>query len=314
MSSLLDLIADNQSAAGLAVTSVVIVVGALLLRWAAAPLMRRRFHDDPYRRYWSVKLVSYAITALAVILFIALWAPLGGQLSVVLGFATAGVAFAMREVIGSLFGWLNILLGRIYTVGDRIEIAGVRGDVMDITPLRTKILEIGSDPELTETPTSWIGARQPTGRVVAVSNLKSFTDPVFNYSAHFEWVWEELTITVSQDADWRRAEEILLDCVREHEPQRRKSGEEALARLAERYLVSRAEVEPRTFVRLADGDVDLIGRFVTPVRSSRAAKDAILRRAMGRMQDEGIALAYPTYSVQGAVVVEPSDPDANAER
>ena len=298
MSEFFDLLADSDSAAGLAVTSVAIVVVALLLRAALAPLARRRFRDDAFRRYWAGKLVSYVIAVVGTVFFIALWAPLGGQLSVILGFATAGVAFAMREVIGSLFGWLNIMLGRIYTVGDRIEIAGVRGDVLDITPLRTKVLEIGSDAVQPEAPTSWIGARQPTGRVVAVSNLKSFTDPVFNYSSHFDWVWEELTVTVPQDADWRRAEEILIESVRAYEPERRRSGEQALSRLEARYLVTRAEIEPRTFIQLSDGDVGIVARFVTPVRTSRIAKDTILREVMTRLEDESIPLAYPTFSVQ----------------
>jgi hypothetical protein len=121
------------------------VVVALGLRLVLVPFVRRRFADDPYRRYWSGKVASYAIVAVAVIAIVALWAPLGGRLSVILGFATAGIAFAMQEVIGALFGWVNILAGRIYTVGDRIEIAGVRGDVADITPQGSSI-RLGQRP------------------------------------------------------------------------------------------------------------------------------------------------------------------------
>ena len=100
----------------------------------------------------------------------------------------------MQEVIGALFGWINILAGRIYTVGDRVDIARTRGDVMDITPLRTTLMEIGSPAERAATP---VAARQPTGRVATVPNRKTFTDPVVNYSAHFDWIWNELTFTVS---------------------------------------------------------------------------------------------------------------------
>jgi small-conductance mechanosensitive channel len=57
--------------------------------------------------------------------------------------ATAGLAFAMQEVIGALAGWVSILTGRHCRVGDRIQMGGVHGDVLDLSPLRTKILEIG---------------------------------------------------------------------------------------------------------------------------------------------------------------------------
>lgn len=299
MDRLLDLLIDTDSLAGLAVTTVAIAVAALGLRLLLVPLARRRHRDDRYRRYWAGKLVSYAIAAVAVISLIAIWAPFGGRISVILGFATAGIAFAMQEVIGALFGWVNILAGRIYTVGDRIEIGGVRGDVMDISPLRTKVLEIGSEPTGDGRHTTWVTARQPTGRVVTVSNRKTFTEPVFNYSAHLEWIWEELTFAVPQDADWEAAEAILLEEIRGHAPELRARGEAALAKLGERYLISPAEVQPRSYIRLTEGDIEIVGRFVTAVRTARTAKDAITRAVVGRLRECGIPVAYPTYSVDG---------------
>ena len=70
------------------------------------------------------------------------WRPFAGRIAVILGFATAGLAFAMQEVIGALAGWISILTGRHFRVGDRIQMGGVRGDVLDLSPLRTKILEV----------------------------------------------------------------------------------------------------------------------------------------------------------------------------
>ncbi len=297
MERLLELFVDTESAAGLAVTSVVILLVAAGVRLVAVPLVRRRFADDRYRRYWSAKIVTYVIAAVVLLVLVALWAPLGGRLSVILGFATAGVAFAMQEVIGALFGWVNILAGRIYTVGDRVEVAGVRGDVVDITPLRTTLFEIGSDPARSGRGSSWVSARQPTGRLVIVSNKKTFTEPVFNFSAHLEWIWEEVVFAVSRDSDWPAAEAIVLAEMQADNPEQRREGEAALARLGERYLLSRSEVEPQTYVRLAAGDIEIVGRFVTVVREARAAKDRITRRVLVRLAERDIALAYPTYSV-----------------
>ena len=300
---LLDLLVDTDSVAGLAVTSAAVILGALGVRVIAVPLVRRRFRGDDYRRYWAGKLVGYTLTTLTAIVLVVLWAPLGGRLSVILGFATAGVAFAMQEVIGALFGWLNILAGRIYDVGDRIEVAGVRGDVMDITPLRTKVLEIGSDGPGRDGATSWVSARQPTGRVVAVSNKKTFTEPVFNYSAQLEWIWEEMTFPIARGADWGRAEEIVLEEVRGQAPDVREAGERALASLGRRYLISSADVEARTFVRLAQGDVEVTARFVVPVRQARLVKDHLTRRVLARLAQERIELAYPTTALAGSVAV-----------
>lgn len=297
MDALWDLLADTDSTAGVLVTSLAVVAVATALRFLTAALARRRVRDDPYRRYWAGKVATYVFTAVTLVVLVVLWAPLGGRISVILGFATAGIAFAMQEVIGALFGWVNVLAGRIYNVGDRIEVGGVRGDVLDITPLRTTLLEIGGAPRGGEGSGSWVTARQPTGRVVAISNKKTFTDAVFNYSAQLEWIWEELTLVVSQDADWQRAEAILLEEVRGESPAVREQGERTLARLHERHRFSAGDVEPRVFVRVVEGDIELTARFVVAVRRARAAKDAITRRVLEQLADAGIALAYPTTAL-----------------
>lgn len=307
MDSFLQLLADNDSAAGVAVTTAFIVVVAALLRLALVPVVRRRYRDDPYRRYWAGKIAGYLIVILALVALIAVWAPLGGRLSVILGFATAGIAFAMQEVIGALFGWMNVLTGRIYTVGDRIEIGGVRGDVLDIAPLRTTVMEIGGEAAGPSSATS-VSARQPTGRVVSVSNKKTFTEPVFNYSAHFEWMWDELTFTVPYEADWHAAERIVREEVQRHDEQTRDRGERPLARIADRYVLSRAEVEPSTYVRADTSWIEITARFVAHVRTARVAKDAVTRAVLDRFSREQIPTAYPTYAVVGREAASTAPP------
>ncbi len=100
MSDFLELLADNDSAAGVGVTTVAIIAIALALRVILVPLVRRRHRDDAYRRYWSGKIVSYVLFTVAVIALIVIWAPLGGRLSVILGFATAGIASRCRRSSG----------------------------------------------------------------------------------------------------------------------------------------------------------------------------------------------------------------------
>ena len=121
------------------------------------------------------------------------------------------MALALQEVIGAAAGWFNILSGGIFRVGDRVQLGGVNGDVIDITPLRTKLMEIGS--ELGEG--DWVRGRQHTGRIVAVSNRASLTAPVYNYSGVFEYMWEEMTLPIAFRDDWREAERILFEEIRD---------------------------------------------------------------------------------------------------
>lgn len=290
LQELWELVADNQTTGGrFATSAVVVLLGVVVAAVAGRALARRA--DDVYSRYYARKVTRYVVAVLVVLVLAVVWRAFAGRAGVVLGLATAGLAFAMQEVIGAVAGWFNVLSGRIFRVGDRIEMGGVRGDVIDITPLRTKVMEIGS-AEGRETP---VKGRQYTGRIVAISNKATFTEPVYNYSAAFEFIWEELTVPVAHGSDWEQAERILEEEVRRVSASQ--GAQDAITTMARRYPVPRAEVEPRVFLRATDDYLELSARFVVPVRSARSVKDDLTRQVMARLGDAGIAIASTTQDV-----------------
>ena len=279
----------TDTVARLIATAVVVVATAVLLGLAGR--FAGWWLDDPYARFHARKLARYGIFLAALVAVAIVWRSLAGNVGVILGFAAAGIAFAMQEVIGAIAGWFNITSGRIYRVGDRIELGGVRGDVIDITLLRTKMLEIGS----AEDDKSWVKGRQHTGRIVAVSNKSTFTSPVYNFSAIFEFIWEELTVPITYSSDWHEAERIITE-----EAVRASASEGARAAIGameRRYPIPHAEVEPRVFVRATDNWMELSARFVVPVRQARTAKDAMIRRIRERLDEAGVEIASETEDV-----------------
>ena len=280
MDSAWQLVADNHSVGGRVVTSLIIIALGITLSWAVGAVVSRKTADR-YRRYYLRKFVRAVIVVVVVVALAIVWHAFAGRLAVVFGLMAAGLAFAMQEVIGALAGWFNIVSGRVFRVGDRIEMGGVRGDVLDITPLRTKIMEIGSPEDET-----WVHGRQFTGRVVALSNKSTFTEPVFNYSTLFEFIWEELTVPVPYDADWDLAKRILLEEVERHASARDAAA--AMQRVIRRFPIDRAEVDARVFVGMTTSGAELSARFVVPVRTARATKDEITRSVLRRFDEHGL--------------------------
>lgn len=285
-----DLITDNDSVEGKLVTTAVIVAIAFVVGTVVGRISTRRV-DDRYRKYYARKIVHYVVVAVTLILLGIVWRPFAGQLGLVLGLMAAGIAVGLQDLIGSLAGWFNIQSGSIFRVGDRVDVGGVQGDVIDISPVRTKIMEIGSGLE----GDTWVRGRQYTGRIVAIANKATFADPVFNYSASFEFIWEEVMIPIDYRDDWHGAERIMTE-----EAQRVSSSaeaEEAIARMIQRYPLARTEVESRVFVRATDNYLELAARFVVPVRRARSVKDELTRRVLDRLGMEGIPVASTTQNL-----------------
>lgn len=274
-----------------AIASAIVIAAAFAIAWAGGRAAAATV-DDPFGRYHLRKAVRYIAVLLMLIALLVVWRAFAGRAAVVVGLFAAGLAFAMQEVVGALAGWVNILTGRIFRIGDRVQMGGVQGDVIDITPLRTKLLEIGST--LDDAPT-WVRGRQHTGRVVSLSNKLTFTEPVFNYSAALGYVWDELTLPISYRSDWRAAETIVRE---EAERISDTAGaRKALEAFSREHPVPPAELEPRVFVRATDNWMELAARFVVPVRTARTTKDDLTRRISERFDAARIEFASETMEI-----------------
>jgi len=286
------------------IVATLVVVGAVLLVAAlGGRLAARRGHDE-FAAYYYRHLARYAAAFAGVVALIVVWRSAIGHLALFGGLFAAGLAFAMQEVIGSIAGWFNIVSGGIYRVGDRVEIAGVKGDVIDITLLRTKVLEMGSS--LPEEP-SWVGGRQSTGRIVPISNKATFEQPTYNYSSFFEYVWEELRVPIPYSDDWKLAERIV--CEEAERVSASEGARQAMAEMRQRFPIPPHEVEPKVYVTLTDNWVELAARFVIPVRRSRTIKDHMSRAIRERFDAAGIRIASSTMDV---TVLTPAPPDGRS--
>ncbi|MBM0202426.1 mechanosensitive ion channel family protein [Micromonospora sp. STR1s_5] len=295
---------DTSSVSGRLVTSVVLVVLAVVIAPVAGRLATLRVSDTT-NRYYLRKAVHY-LTVVALLLALALlWRPFAGRIGLVVGLLGVGLALALQEVIGAFAGWIAILTGRQFRVGDRIQMCEVRGDVLDITPLRTRILESGSSTD----PESWIRGRQYTGRVVSLSNRFVFCTPVYNSSTVLDHLWDELTFPIPYQADWHLAERIL--CEEAQNISSTAEARHAIAQMRHRYPVAEAEVDARVFVRATPNWVELSARFVVPVRAARQVKDQVTRRVLDRFAENGIRVASATQDI---TVHTPEAPEALINR
>lgn len=276
-----------------------IVVALALVSWLVGRTVGRAF-EDPQQSYNARRLIRTAAWFVLLVALVIVWRPLGGNLGPALGLATAGFAFAMQEVIGAIAGWFNITFGSIFRVGDRIEMAGVHGDVIDISLLKTRLMEIGSAGG-----TTWVQGRQYTGRVVTVSNKASLTEPVYNYSSYFEYIWEEIEVAIPHHGDWQAASSIL-----EREARLQSDSEgarRAMRDVRQRFPVPPAEVEPRVFATADENYMRLAVRFVVPIRNARSVKDEVFRSIHSGLAAAGIEVISSSV-VQNAR--QPWDPVA----
>ena len=124
---------------------VALLIGIAII-WTIIKILKRNLFSrikDNENRYRAKKVSTFIGYILSIILLAFIYSDKLGGFTVALGVAGAGIAFALQEVIASFAGWLAILFGGFYRTGDRVQLGGIKGDVMDIGVLRTTVMEIG---------------------------------------------------------------------------------------------------------------------------------------------------------------------------
>lgn len=271
------------------ILSALVLLTSFVLRRLIYLLVVTRLADDSPHIYTVRKVTNYLVSVVVVLLIFGIWVQHVGDLSVALGILGAGLAFALQEVIGSIAGWVTIITGRPFTIGDRIETGGIRGDVVDVGVLRTTLMEIGN----------WLSGDHSTGRIVTVSNAFIFKEPLFNYSRPLRYIWDEITIPVTYESDWRQAIQIMGDAVQRHPlyqellPQ----AQEQRRRTRQQFAIKIAPLEPRVFLRLTDNWIELGLIYPVDADSRRTFRSEVSQRILAEFVATGITVASQTMAI-----------------
>ncbi|MFC2164645.1 mechanosensitive ion channel family protein [Acidobacteriota bacterium] len=267
--------------------SLLTIVVAYIIRTILIRIINKQVKDLK-NRYTARKTVVYILSLLTIIIIIFIWAKGGQTLATLIGLTGAGLALALHQPVTSIAGWLLLLIRRPYETGDRVEIGGVQGDVIDIRLFYTSLLEIGN----------WVDADQSTGRIVHCPNAKIFTEPIFNFTSGFEYVWHEIKTTITFESDWRRARDIILQVSERKSLDLGDSVRKRIQRLSKQYLIHYEKLTPIVWTKIVDFGVELTLRYLTDARKRRSTQHEISQAILDRFSKEpDIELAYPTYRI-----------------
>ncbi len=284
--------------------SLVFLAVVLSVSWVLrklAGLVTGRGKGTPLQvKFWTRQGISLFAAVVLILGLLSIWFSDPTRLATAFGLVSAGLAFALQQVVTSVAGYFVILRGNTFTVGDRITMGGVRGDVMRLGFIQTTIMEMGQPPSVQgASPAMWVHSRQFTGRIVTVSNSKIFAEPVFNYTRDFPFIWEEMAIPITYTADRARAGAIMLEAARHHATEAGALAAEKKAELKEQFGVDPVDLDPRVYYRLTDNWLELTVRFLVGTHRIRGVKDAMSRQIITELDGAGIGIASATYDIVG---------------
>lgn len=251
--------------------------------------------EDVDTRYRVRKLITFFAYLVAALVLVIVFSERIGTFGVTFGVAGAGIAFALQEVIASVAGWGSITFGSAFRVGDRIQLGGIVGDVIDIGVLRTTLMETGG----------WINGDQYNGRIVRVANSFVFKDPVTNYTADFPFLWDEIDVPIRHGSDVEMARAMLLGAAEDLIGDYARGAQSSWKQVVNRYRIENAQVIPMVMLRVDENWMTFTLRYVVDYSRRRSTRDRLWTRILHDIKTSrgDVSLAYRTLAVEAPLDV-----------
>jgi len=249
--------------------SVMLLVSLLIIRMAVVRwISRNPTLSMESKRRWVVTTRNSVPFAFLLGLFV-IWAHALQAFAVSLVALAAAVVLATKELLLCWSGSALRIGGKVYSVGDRIQIAGHRGVVLDHDIFATKLLEIGPGQS----------SHLYTGRVTVFPNSLLFTNALVKENPSQEYGLYTLSVPLKAEEGWRDTERRLLDAARAECAPFMEEANRQMKLLERTNLLEAPSPEPRITIQLSEpGGIQLVLRFPAPDRGRSRIEQAIIRR------------------------------------
>ncbi len=238
--------------------------------------------------YKTKKLINVFGYILIIFLLGIVFSERLGGIATTLGFASAGIAFALREVITSVAGWIGILLGGFYRTGDRVQLGGIKGDVIDIGILRTTVMELGQ----------WVDADLYNGRIVRIANSFVFSEPVFNYSADFPFLWDEIKIPIRYGSDYTMTKKILERAAHGIVGGYTEQAHAEWSKMMKKYIIENQSLTPIVTIETTDNWVEYTLRYVVDYKKRRSIKNELFTKILTDIDNTNGVIKFASTTIE----------------
>ena len=274
------------------IAKIGVIILVVFIIFFLLKLVVKKYITDHERFYMANKVITFANFILIILILFFNYIENVSYLVTILGFASAGIAIAMKDWFMSILGWLVIVFGGSIHVGDRIRVDmdGMKyvGDVMDISLLRMTILE---DITLTT-----VLDNRRAGRIMFIPNNYVFTRMIANYThSSLKTVWDGVDITITYDSNHKKAMHLAKEITKKFSKGYTDITRKQLNKLRNNYSLKNTNVEPRIFSFIEPNGINISSWYLTNAYATLTLRSVISTEIVDAfMAEDDITIAYPT--------------------
>jgi small-conductance mechanosensitive channel len=265
--------------------SIFAVLAGIIIYYVLSLLTSRI--EEPKLRFTFAKVALVIAVAVVLISLLVVWIQQLTFLAISLGLVAAGVSFSLQQPISSLVGWLVLAFERPFSVGDRIEINKVAGDVIDYGFFFVKVMEIRQ----------WTDADLYTGRILLVPTNWILSNTIYNYSKDFGYLWDRLWVGLLYGADYTKVANDVKEMARQYTQKMVEQAVQVYSKVERKYFLKDTSFEPQVFVSFNSNWVEIDLRYITEIKIRTKTHSDLSALILQYLSQNGISVASSSMNV-----------------
>ena len=234
------------------------------------------------KKFTYNRSIQMILNVISFILILLVWSEKLQNIITLISFISAGLTIAIREIIFNFFAGIYIKFSKPFELEDRIEIDGIRGDVIKINALGFEVLDVQEKEK----------GEQSTGKITHVPNSKVFQEPLKNYVKAFKYIWDEITIDININSDLEKTKEIIYNILKEDEILKTiaEKMEDAIDDVTVEYRIYYNELMPIIYTKIVKDYIELSVRFLVHPKKARNVENNIYEKILEEYKNGNIDL------------------------
>ena len=234
------------------------------------------------KKYFRNRKIKISLTIICWLVVILIWKEQIKSLITLISFVSAAVTIALREIIFNFFAGIYINAKKIFDIEDRIEIKGIKGDVITMHSLGFEMLEIADGNEY----------EQSTGKIVHIPNSAVFSEPTKNFTKAFKYIWDEIKINIELDSDVEETKSYIYNILANIEILKEipEKMENQVDDVTVQYRIYYNKLEPIIYTRIDESHIELSLRYLVHPKKIRIVQNEIYLKVLEQYNKGNIKL------------------------
>ena len=234
------------------------------------------------KKYFRNRKIKISLTIICWLVVILIWKEQIKSLITLISFVSAAVTIALREIIFNFFAGIYINAKKIFDIEDRIEIKGIKGDVITMHSLGFEMLEIADGNEY----------EQSTGKIVHIPNSAVFSEPTKNFTKAFKYIWDEIKINIELDSDVEETKSYIYNILKNIDILKEipKKMEDQVDDVTVEYRIYYNKLEPIIYTRIDESHIELSLRYLVHPKKIRIVQNEIYLKVLEEYNKGNIKL------------------------